>query len=139
MDGTFNPERFVLAQERVYGDVIQELRGGRKQSHWMWFIFPQLAGLGRSSTAQYYALDGLEAARTYVAHAVLGPRLVECAALLTTLAGEDPVAVFGAVDAQKLQSSMTLFSLAAPHEPVFEAVLDKYFAGELDEGTTSRI
>ncbi|MDQ1714165.1 MAG: hypothetical protein QOC60_110 [Frankiaceae bacterium] len=135
----FDPQRFVQAQMTVYDDVVAELRRGRKVSHWMWFVFPQLAGLGRSATAQYYALDDLEAARDYVAHELLGSRLVECSGLLTSLPGGDPVAVFGAVDAQKLQSSMTLFSLAASHEPVFRAVLDKYFAGRPDVGTTSRV
>ena len=105
----------------------------------MWFVFPQVAGLGRSGMAQRFAISGLEEARAYLAHPMLGRRLVECARALTDLDIDDPAAVFGPVDAKKLQSSMTLFALAAPDEPVFREVLDHYFGGDLDEGTTSRV
>jgi uncharacterized protein (DUF1810 family) len=131
-------QRFVDAQAQTYDQALAELRAGRKRTHWMWFVLPQLAGLGRSAMAQRFALHDLDEARAYLAHPVLGRRLVECARALTALDTADPVEVFGDVDAQKLQSSMTLFALAAPDQPVFREVLDHYFAGELDEGTTSR-
>ena len=105
----------------------------------MWFVFPQIAGLGRSPTAQHFAISGLDEARAYLAHPTLGRRLVECARALTDLDTADPVAVLGPVDAQKLQSSMTLFARAVPDEPVFRQVLDHYFDGAEDEGTTSRL
>jgi uncharacterized protein (DUF1810 family) len=141
VDDPFRLRRFVEAQDTggVHDAALRELRAGRKRGHWMWFVFPQLTGLGHSPTAQLYAISGLPEAHAYLAHPVLGPRLVECARALTGLHGTDPVAVLGPVDAQKLRSSMTLFALAAPHEPVFRAVLDQYFGGELDERTTSRV
>ncbi len=132
-------QRFVDAQSSTYDQALDELRAGRKRTHWMWFVLPQLAGLGRSAMAQRFALRDLDEARDYVAHPVLGRRLVECARALTALDTADPVEVFGEVDAQKLQSSMTLFTLAAPDQPVFREVLDHYFGGALDEGTTSRV
>jgi uncharacterized protein (DUF1810 family) len=131
-------QRFVDAQDGggTYDAALRELRAGRKRSHWMWFVFPQIAGLGRSATAQHYAISGLQEARAYLAHPVLGPRLVECARALTALGTTDPVEVFGTVDAQKLRSSMTLFAAAAPDEPVFGQVLDRYFDGAADPATT---
>jgi uncharacterized protein (DUF1810 family) len=138
----FDLQRFVDAQNRcgAYDQALRELRAGRKQSHWMWFVFPQVAGLGHSSMAQAFALSGLDEARAYLAHPVLGPRLVECSTALLDLDGRDPVAVFSGIDAQKLRSSMTLFQAAAGAEqPVFGSVLDRYFVGERDEATTSRI
>jgi uncharacterized protein (DUF1810 family) len=105
----------------------------------MWLVFPQIAGLGRSATAQHYALPGLDEARAYLAHPVLGPRLLECARALTGLAGTDAARVFGSIDAQKLRSSMTLFARAAPDEPLFRQVLDQYFGGAEDDATTSRL
>ncbi len=132
-------QRFVDAQSGTYDRVLAELRAGRKSSHWMWFVFPQVAGLGRSATAQHYAISGLDEARAYLAHPVLGPRLVESAQALTELPGSDPVAVLGPVDAVKLRSSMTLFAHAAPDEPVFRAVLEQYFGGVEDDATTSRL
>ena len=133
--------RFVSAQDGgdTYASALSELREGRKRTHWMWFVFPQIAGLGRSQTAQRYAISGLAEARAYLAHPVLGPRLVECARALTTLPTSDPVQVLGPVDAQKLRSSMTLFARAAGEAPAaetFRAVLDQYFAGKDDEATT---
>jgi len=140
MSGSPGLQRFVEAQAGgTYEQALAELRAGRKQSHWMWFVLPQLAGLGRSSTARYYALDGLAEAQAYLAHPVLGPRLRECAAVLAGLDGTDPVAVMGAVDALKLCSSMTLFARADPGEPVFAAVLDRFFDGQEDPATTSRL
>ena len=133
--------RFVTAQDSggTYAQALAELRRGRKTSHWMWFVFPQVAGLGRSSTARFFAVSGLPEAEAYLAHPVLGPRLLECAAALTELAESDPVRVFGPVDAMKLHSSMTLFTRAAPDEPVFTAVLEQYFDGEPDQSTLDRL
>jgi uncharacterized protein (DUF1810 family) len=128
-------ERFVSAQEGVMDGVRAELRRGRKASHWMWFVFPQVAGLGSSSTAQRYAISGLDEARAYLAHPVLGPRLVECAALAAAVERGSAQQVFGYPDDLKLRSSMTLFARAAPDEPVFGAVLDRYFDGEPDPRT----
>ena len=141
MDDPFRLRRFVEAQDTggVYDGALRELRSGRKRGHWMWFVFPQITGLGSSPTAQLYALSGLPEADAYLAQPVLGPRLVEAARALTELDGGDPVAVLGPVDAQKLRSSMTLFAHVAPDQPVFRAVLDQYCGGELDEGTTSRL
>jgi uncharacterized protein (DUF1810 family) len=136
---TFDLQRFVDAQAQTYDQALGELRSGQKRTHWMWFVFPQIAGLGRSGMAQRFAISGIEEARAYLAHPVLGRRLVESARALTALDTADPAAVLGSVDAMKLQSSMTLFALAAPDEPVFRQVLDHYFAGELDEATTSRV
>ena len=132
-------QRFVDAQSHTYDQALAELRAGRKRTHWMWFVLPQLAGLGRSAMAQRFALRDLDEARAYLAHPLLGRRLVECARALTALDTADPVEVFGDVDAQKLQSSMTLFALAAPDEPVFRAVLDHWFDGTEDDATTSRL
>ena len=131
-------ERFVTAQDEggTYADALAELRAGHKTSHWMWFVFPQLAGLGRSPTAQRYALAGLDEARAYLAHPVLGPRLLACTRALLDLDGSDPERVLGPVDAQKLRSSMTLFAAADPAQPAFPAVLAQYFGGAADPVTT---
>jgi uncharacterized protein (DUF1810 family) len=141
MSDPFELQRFVDAQDqgRTYERALQELRQGEKQSHWMWFIFPQIAGLGRSSTAQYYAISGLAEAQAHLAHEVLGPRLVECARAMAELSGSDANAVLGGIDAQKLRSSMTLFAHAAPDEPVFREVLAKYFGGDEDAATVARL
>jgi uncharacterized protein (DUF1810 family) len=135
----FDLQRFVDAQSRTYGQALAELRDGHKRTHWMWFVFPQVTGLGRSGMAERFALSGAAEARAYVDHPLLGRRLVECARALTDLDTADPVEVFGSVDAMKLRSSMTLFAVAAPEEPVFGEVLDHFFGGELDPATTSRI
>jgi len=134
-------ERFVRAQDDggTYEAAVAELRAGRKLGHWMWFVFPQVAGLGSSPMAQQFALSGLDEARAYLAHPVLGPRLVEAARALTGLPGDDPVAVLGPVDALKLRSSMTLFAHAAGGEPVFADVLAQYYGGAEDPATLSRI
>jgi uncharacterized protein (DUF1810 family) len=127
----FDLQRFVQAQDEggTHERALAELRAGRKTSHWMWFVFPQLAGLGRSSTAQYYAVPSLAAARAYLAHPVLGARLREAASVVLGLTGRTAQQVFGGVDAMKLRSSMTLFAQAAPGEPVFREVLERYFDG----------
>ena len=138
MSDPFGLQRFLDAQAQTYDQALNELRDGEKRTHWMWFVFPQLAGLGRSGMAQRFAISGLEEARAYVGHPTLGRRLVECARALTELDTADAVQVFGPVDAQKLQSSMTLFALAVPGEPVFQQVLDHYFGGALDEGRRPR-
>jgi uncharacterized protein (DUF1810 family) len=133
-------QRFVDAQDGgTYDRALQELRRGRKTSHWMWFVFPQIAGLGRSPMAQRYAIASLDEARAYLAHPVLGPRLRESAAALAELPGGDAEAVMGGIDAIKLRSSMTLFARADPGEPVFAAVLAQYFGGAPDPETERRL
>ncbi|GIF74500.1 DUF1810 domain-containing protein [Asanoa siamensis] len=138
-DDPYRLNRFVEAQEGVYPHALAELRDGNKRSHWMWFVFPQVAGLGRSSMAQAYAISGLDEARAYLAHPVLGPRLRECAAALADGAADDADRILGPVDALKLRSSMTLFAHAAPGEPVFRTVLDRFYAGREDDATLSRL
>jgi uncharacterized protein (DUF1810 family) len=136
----FDLERFVRAQDGgVYEQALRELRNGEKRSHWMWFVFPQVAGLGRSPMAQRYAISGLAEAHAYLAHPVLGPRLVEASQALLELSGRDPVRVLGSTDAMKLRSSMTLFEAAAPDERVFGEVLERYFGGERDDATATRL
>ncbi len=140
MSDPFDLERFVRAQDGgVYEQALRELRHGAKRGHWMWFVFPQVAGLGSSPTAQRYAVSGLDEAHAYLAHPVLGPRLVACAQALLELGERDPVRVLGPVDALKLRSSMTLFEAAAPDERVFGEVLERYHDGERDAATTSRL
>jgi len=135
----FDLERFVTAQGNAetgtYRQALDELRAGRKQSHWMWFVFPQIAGLGQSPISRRYAITSLAEARAYLQHPVLGPRLVDCAGAIDALRDTSAVAIFGQVDAQKLQSSMTLFALADPDQPVFPDVLDRYFGGAADRAT----
>jgi uncharacterized protein (DUF1810 family) len=140
-DDSFHLQRFVDAQDRggTYARALAELRKGRKRSHWMWFIFPQVAGLGHSAVSQEYAVSGLPEARAYVAHPVLGPRLLECARALLDLRTADAAAVLGAVDAMKLRSSVTLFVHAAPEEPAFREVLDRFYGGVEDPATLDRL
>jgi len=128
-------ERFVAAQDEVYEDVLEELRRGRKTSHWIWFIFPQLAGLGSSPMSQRYAIASLDEARAYLAHDLLGARLRECASILMALERRTAEDVFGPLDAMKVRSSMTLFHLAAPADPLFFGVLDRFYGGQLDSAT----
>jgi uncharacterized protein (DUF1810 family) len=135
---SFDLERFVDAQERVYDAAVAELRAGRKTSHWMWFVFPQIAGLGRSPTSVRYAISGLDEARAYLDHPVLGARLRECAEILVGLSGLSAFDIFGGIDATKLRSSMTLFARAG-EDPVFAQVLDRYFDGEEDSATVERL
>ena len=141
MSDPFDLKRFVDAQDSgaTYASAVRELEQGRKQTHWMWFVFPQIAGLGQSPTAQRYAVSGLPEARAYLAHPVLGPRLVECARALLDQPDSDPVRVLGPIDAQKLRSSMTLFSRAASDEATFDEVLDRFFGGEPDGVTIERL
>jgi len=127
-------ERFVAAQEQTYSRALAEIRRGAKRSHWMWYIFPQLAELGRSAMAQRYAIsDGAEA-HAYLAHPILGPRYIECVEAMQDLRGSDPVAVFGELDSAKLRSSLTLFE-AAGGSSLFAAALDRWFGGQRDELT----
>ncbi len=127
-------ERFLDAQEQgeTYRGALAELRRGRKTGHWMWFVFPQLAGLGRSPTAQRFAIRSLREAQAYLAHPVLGPRLLECTRTVRTHAGRRAAEILGEIDAMKLRSSMTLFARAAPGEPLFAGVLAEFFAGAPD-------
>ena len=125
-------DKYVSAQARDYDDALREIRSGRKRTHWIWYIFPQLDGLGYSPTAQYYGIRDLEQAKDYMAHPVLGPRLVEISEALLALPSSDPGAVMGYPDDLKLCSSMTLFELAAPDQPVFGKVLDKFYGGRRD-------
>jgi uncharacterized protein (DUF1810 family) len=133
--------RFVAAQNQggVFDSAVAELRDGRKTGHWMWFVFPQIAGLGRSAMSRRYAISSLAEARAYLEHPLLGARLTDSARVLIELGGASAQAIFGSVDAQKLQSSMTLFARAAPDNPVFQAVLDQYFGGEADPNTDQRL
>ena len=137
----FDLGRFVTAQDHgdIYDRALTELRRGRKQSHWMWFVLPQVAGLGSSGMAQKYGISSRSEAAAYVAHPVLGERLRACVGALLDLPGDDPVQVVGAVDSLKLRSSMTLFEAAAPDEPGFAAVLEKYFRGQRDQATLDRL
>jgi uncharacterized protein (DUF1810 family) len=129
-------ERFVRAQAGgTYARAVSELRDGRKQTHWMWFVFPQIAGLGQSATSRAYAISSLDEARAYLAHPLLGARLIECTDVLIRLERSSAHGIFGSVDAQKLRSSMTLFAAAAPENPVFQQVLDAYFDGIRDART----
>jgi uncharacterized protein (DUF1810 family) len=144
VDDPFDLQRFVAAQDAddMYASALRELRTGRKRTHWMWFVLPQVAGLGRTATAQHFALADLDEARDYLAHPVLGPRLLECAAVLADLPGTDAEAVLGATDAMKLRSSMTLFARAATdpdQRAVFRAVLERWFDGEDDPLTLQLI
>jgi len=127
-----DPDRFLAAQADTIETARRELRAGRKRSHWMWFVFPQLRALGRSPTALHYGLDSVEEAGAYLAHPVLGPRLVECAELVLYAPGASAEAIMGSIDALKLRSCMTLFAAAAPGEPAFAAVLGRFFGGQPD-------
>jgi uncharacterized protein (DUF1810 family) len=140
-DDPFDLARFVQAQDSgdTYGRAVAELRAADKTSHWMWFVFPQIAGLGLSPTSVKYAVRGLPEARAYLAHPVLGPRLEECASILLGLRDRTASEILGGIDAAKLRSSMTLFASADPEKEIFRAVLDQYFAGEEDDATTARL
>ena len=131
-------ERFVEAQQGVWPQALAELREGRKRSHWMWFVFPQIAGLGRSETARYYAIADLAEARAYLAHSLLGARLAEATDAVLAHAGQTPEAIFGGIDAVKLRSSMTLFA-AAGTDSRFAAVLDQFYASVRDSETLQRL
>jgi uncharacterized protein (DUF1810 family) len=141
MSDPYRLDRFTKAQDQngTYQRAAAELRAGRKVSHWMWFVFPQIEGLGFSAMSREYAISSLEEARAYLAHPVLGPRLTETANIITGTEGRTAEQIFGPVDALKLRSSMTLFAAAAPDEPVFAEVLQKYFDGTPDEATLARL
>ena len=130
-------QRFVDAQAGVIDAVRDELRAGRKRSHWMWFVFPQLKGLGVSSTAQFYGIASLDEARAYLAHPVLGPRLRECCALMLAVPGRSAQEILGSPDDLKFRSCLTLFSLAAPQEAVFQQALQRFYEGEPDARTVA--
>ena len=138
-DDPFNLQRFVAAQAPVYERVRAELKNGRKQSHWMWFIFPQIAGLGHSAMAQRYAISSLGEAEAYLTHPVLGPRLRECTRLVLQVEGKSAHDILGSPDDLKFHSSLTLFARAAPNEDVFSAALDKYYDGRDDAPTLARL
>ena len=139
MDDLFNLQRFVDAQEPVYPQVLDELRRGQKTSHWMWFVFPQIAGLGHSATAQRYAISSTDEAQAYLDHPVLGPRLVECINVLLGVDGRTAEQILGGVDTLKLRSCLTLFFAVSGGENVFEDALDKYFDGVPDLRTLTTI
>jgi uncharacterized protein (DUF1810 family) len=131
----FNLERFLMAQQGMYASVLAELRSGRKVSHWMWFIFPQLAGLGHSSMAMRYAISGVEEARAYLEHAILGVRLIDCTQRVLDVSGRDLHAIFGSPDDMKFRSCMTLFSRVATRQPLFQQAIDQYCDARPDPRT----
>ena len=128
-------DRFLVEQQHIYAGVLEELRRGRKTGHWIWYIFPQLAGLGRSQMSSDFAIGSLDEARAYLAHPVLGTRLRECAGTLLSIEGRSAEEILGSVDAMKVRSCMTLFHRAAPDEPVFTHVLDRFYGGVADSAT----
>ncbi|MDQ0678189.1 uncharacterized protein (DUF1810 family) [Arthrobacter pascens] len=139
MNDPYNLERFVTAQDSggTYEQAVAELQLGNKTGHWMWFIFPQIAGLGQSDMSRRYAIGSLDEARAYLEHDVLGPRLLECAAAISTHTGRRATEILGGIDSRKLHSSMTLFLRAAPGETVFKTVLAEFFDGQPDAATDS--
>jgi uncharacterized protein (DUF1810 family) len=139
MSDPFDLQRFVDAQRPVYAHALGELEQGCKTSHWMWFVFPQIAGLGFSPMAQHFAISGLDEARAYLADPVLGARLVECVGTVMGIDGRSALEIFGEPDDMKFRSSLTLFAAAAPDQPVFAAALDRYFSGEADPLTLEKL
>lgn len=135
----FDLQRFIDAQAPVYDRVCAELGRGRKQSHWMWFIFPQIAGLGHSPMAQRYAISSLEEAKAYLEHPVLGTRLHQCTRLVTAVEGRSAHEILGPPDDMKFRSCLTLFAHAAPDEPLFREALEKFFGGEEDPLTVQKL
>ncbi len=135
----YDLERFMAAQEYVYDRVLGELRSGRKTGHWIWFIFPQVAGLGHSDTSRYFAIGSPDEARAYLAHPVLGARVRECARIILETEGRTAEDIFGPTDAMKVRSCMTLFHRVAPDDPVFAQVLDRYYDGVADQATDERL
>jgi uncharacterized protein (DUF1810 family) len=131
----YDLNRFLIEQQHIYGGVLEELRRGRKTGHWIWYIFPQLAGLGRSQMSRDFAIGSLDEARAYLAHPVLGSHLRECAEALLSIEGRSAEEILGSVDAMKVRSCMTLFHRAAPDEPVFTQVLDRFYGGVADSAT----
>jgi uncharacterized protein (DUF1810 family) len=141
VDDPYKLSRFVAAQDGgdMYELALSELRAGRKLSHWMWFVFPQIAGLGTSAMSRTYAISCLDEARAYLAHPILGPRLIECARAVSALGGRSADEIFGVTDAKKFHSSITLFARAAPDYPLFQQVLQQRFAGVADEATDRQL
>lgn len=139
MADPFDLQRFVEAQKRNYHDALAELRAGRKTSHWMWYVFPQIAGLGSSAMAQTYAIGSLAEAKAYLAHPLLGARLRDCVAAVNAVRGRTAHEIFGSPDDFKFRSSLTLFAAAAPDEPLFRQALAAYFAGEADPRTLAAL
>jgi uncharacterized protein (DUF1810 family) len=135
----FNLQRFVNAQNPVFAQVLSELRAGRKTSHWMWFVFPQIQGLGLSATSREFAISSLEEAQAYLAHPILGPRLVECCQLVLQIEGKSGRQIFGSPDDVKFHSSLTLFAETGPDSGAFQSALDKYFAGVPDPLTLRHV
>jgi uncharacterized protein (DUF1810 family) len=135
----YDLDRFLVAQQHAYDGVLDELRRGRKTGHWIWFIFPQIAGLGSSAMSQHFAIGSLDEARAYLTHPVLGARLRECAGVVLATTGRTAVEILGSTDAMKLRSCMTLFHRAAPDESVFAQVLNHYYGGVADEATDARL
>jgi uncharacterized protein (DUF1810 family) len=135
----YNLQRFVDAQAPVFDRVLAELRAGRKRTHWMWFIFPQIAGLGSSGMARTFAISGRAEAAAYLQHAVLGPRLRQCTDLVNHISGSTIDAIFGYPDDLKFHSCVTLFAQVTPSEAIFQAALDKYFGGQPDTATLARL
>jgi uncharacterized protein (DUF1810 family) len=138
-DDPYDLQRFVDAQNTVYDRVRAELKSGRKKTHWMWFIFPQIAGLGHSAMAQRYAISSLREAEAYLDHAILGPRLRECTRLVIGVEGRSAREILGPPDDMKFRSCLTLFAHAAPDEQIFRDALDKYFNGDFDRSTIERL
>ena len=139
MEASFDLSRFTDAQQRAYPTALREIRSGRKRSHWMWYIFPQLRGLGRSATAEYYAIQSPDEAAAFLRDPYLGGNLREISGALLALEGDNPTAVFGWPDDLKLRSCMTLFAAVSPEDTVFQQVLDKYYGGRPDELTMLRL
>lgn len=135
MENNYNLNRFIEAQNRDYDTALAEIRAGKKASHWMWYIFPQLKGLGRSSTSEYYGLSGIKEAQAYLSDPILKARLIEITDAVIAHKDKSAEEIFGGIDAKKLRSCMTLFSTAAPDIPVFEAVLEQFFHGVPDRNT----
>jgi uncharacterized protein (DUF1810 family) len=138
-EDSYELERFVAAQDPVFDRALVELQQGRKTSHWMWFVFPQIAGLGFSAMSQRYAIASLDEARAYLAHPTLGPRLRRCVEILLGLEGRSAREIFGSPDDMKLHSSLTLFATAAPDEPLFAQAIERYFEGKADQATLGQL
>lgn len=135
MKGSFDLERFVKAQNPEWNSILSELREGDKRGHWMWFVFPQLKGLGSSPNANHFGITSRAEAKAYLDHSILGPRLLECTTLVNSVEGRSIEAIFGEIDAMKFRSSMTLFSEVASDNEVFEEAIKKYYRGEADQLT----
>jgi uncharacterized protein (DUF1810 family) len=135
----YNLQRFVDAQHSVFDRVLAELKQGCKRGHWIWFIFPQLKGLGHSSNSEFFGISSLQEAAAYLQHPVLGPRPIECTQLVNAVERSSAEDIFGEIDAMKFRSSMTLFAKAAPDNPIFIHAIDEYFAGEFDDLTINRL